>query len=164
MPRPRRTRMSCFHAARGSSPAMTGATAHTLSTGTRRLLRFIYNGLFVRGSPGFPSSSIRRHLIFTSLEGVSAPLRTSPVCICERSRVRPRPLIHMPARSFTPPADNAPSSVLPLEPSSLRHTIAIHLIRIGATSLITITATCPTSLDPSLAGRRRSHRRCCCFA
>ncbi|KAJ7128639.1 hypothetical protein C8R44DRAFT_732963 [Mycena epipterygia] len=52
-------RIFCFHTAHGSSPAMTGATAHTLSTDTQRLLHFVYNGLFVRG--------------------VSVPVRTSPV-------------------------------------------------------------------------------------
>jgi hypothetical protein len=40
-----------------------------------------------------------------------------------------------PAHSFTPRADSAPPSVLLLAPSPLRHAIAIHLIRISATSL-----------------------------
>ncbi|KAJ7829839.1 hypothetical protein B0H13DRAFT_2434787 [Mycena leptocephala] len=56
--------------------------------------------------------------------------------------------------------DDAPPSVRALEPSSLRHAVAIHLIRISATSLtgsITVTATCALSLDSSRAGPRRKH-------
>ncbi|KAJ7850199.1 hypothetical protein B0H14DRAFT_3452124 [Mycena olivaceomarginata] len=55
----------------------------------------------------------------------------------------------------------------PLEPSPLRHAIAIHLIRIRVTSLtdsITVTATCTLSLDPFCTGCQRTCRRSRCLA
>ncbi|KAJ7810471.1 hypothetical protein B0H13DRAFT_2685527 [Mycena leptocephala] len=63
-------------------------------------------------------------------------------------------------------ADSAPPSVPPLEPSPQRHAIALPLIRIGATShigCIIVNATYTLSLDPSRAGRRRTHRRGRCL-
>ncbi|KAJ7917079.1 hypothetical protein B0H13DRAFT_2657960 [Mycena leptocephala] len=82
------------------------------------------------------------------VRAVSAPLRISPV------------------RCSSAIKDSAPLSVFSLEPSPLRHAIAIHLIRIRATSLtdsITVTATCALSLDPSRTGCRRTRRRGRCL-
>jgi hypothetical protein len=99
-------------------------------------------------SPSLPSSLT--HLLFSILSCLCTCANiASPLLVRDQGYV---PSAHpCPARSFTPKAESAPPSILLLEPSPLRHVIAIHLIRISATSLtssITITATCALSLDP----------------
>ncbi|KAJ7346430.1 hypothetical protein DFH08DRAFT_1081180 [Mycena albidolilacea] len=89
---------------------------------------FAYDELPVRRTLAFPSSFIRWHLI-SILNFIRA--RISPVRCSDAIK------------------DSTPPSVFTLEPS-LRHTIAVHLIRISATSLtggITVTATRALSLD-----------------
>jgi hypothetical protein len=109
---------------------------------------FTYDGLPVRCTLAFPSSFIRWH---ASNFNPNLYLRLSEYrqsAARMRSRVHPRLLIHTPL-AHSLPEQIAPPSVLPLEPS-LRHTIAVHLIRISVTSLIggiTVTATCALSLD-----------------
>ncbi|KAJ7803708.1 hypothetical protein B0H14DRAFT_3776853, partial [Mycena olivaceomarginata] len=118
-----------------SSSVVDRPTASACSSPTMKLP--------VRGTLAFPSSLTRWHLLISILS-----------CLCAFANITGLLLVR----------DQGKRSAvcLLLEPSPLRHAITIHLIRISATFLssITITATCALSLDPSRAGRRRSRRRC----
>ncbi|KAJ7254891.1 hypothetical protein C8J57DRAFT_1518517 [Mycena rebaudengoi] len=70
-------------------------------------------------------------------------------------RFNPPSKLYLRLREYRCSADSAPPSVL-----LLRHAIAIHLIRISATSL---TGSIPAPYHPSRAGRWRTHRRGHCL-
>ncbi|KAJ7355196.1 hypothetical protein DFH08DRAFT_1076384 [Mycena albidolilacea] len=109
--------------------------SHSNASGPRRLCALV--DCCRSWSPSAPSAGSYACLVIVAprtrpydelpVRAVSAPLRILPVCFSYAIK------------------DGAPPSVLLLEPSPLRHAIAIHLIRISATFLassITITATC----------------------